>query len=97
MTKSIDPVSFLVSRIEPLIDRTYYNLFLFGSYARGDFDNASDIDIAIQHKKWDLVPNALLSRIRDICDDFPRNVDIVDIHSLHWRVLSHMKEYMKKI
>ncbi|MFA5478988.1 MAG: nucleotidyltransferase domain-containing protein [Candidatus Muiribacteriota bacterium] len=60
------------------IDLDNFNVFLFGSYARGDFEQGSDFDIGIYgQEKIDLnIINKIKSEI-DSCI-VPNKIDIVD-------------------
>lgn len=55
-------------------------LALFGSYARGDFDDASDIDILIKLKKKDYELRFFLKEHLESV--FHKNVDVVYFDSL---------------
>ncbi len=60
------------------IDIENYDIFLFGSFARGDFRQDSDIDIGILGK--DSVNNEVMNKIRYQLENsiVPNEVDIVD-------------------
>lgn len=53
-------------------------IYLFGSYARGDFKESSDIDIAIDNK--DKIPTLMIARAKNVIDalNVPQNIDMVD-------------------
>ena len=54
-------------------------VFLFGSRARGDVHDASDVDVAVLPRH--VLPLGTLSRIRDALEDstLPFTVDLVDL------------------
>ncbi len=57
-------------------------VYLFGSYARGDFSHSSDIDIAIDNgQKIPLVERAQISHMVDVLN-LRQRVDIVDFQSV---------------
>lgn len=57
-------------------------VYLFGSYARGDFTNASDIDIAIDAgEAIDLVIKYRISQMVDALD-LVQKTDVVDFHRI---------------
>lgn len=58
-----------------------YKIFLFGSWAKGDALEASDVDIGILGKN--AVPWGTMSQILDEIEKIPtlRKIDIVDLNS----------------
>ena len=54
-------------------------VFLFGSRARGDVHDASDVDVAVLPRQ--VLPVGTLSRIREALEDstLPFTVDLVDL------------------
>jgi len=54
-------------------------VYIFGSRARMDFHETSDIDIALLGKK--ILPNILLSRLREAFEEstIPYQIDVVDL------------------
>ncbi len=57
-----------------------YILFLFGSFARGNFDRTSDIDLAVYSKEK--IPSSLFARIRAEIEDkisLLRDIDLVNL------------------
>ena len=76
------------------IDLENFNIFLFGSYARGDFEQGSDIDIGVLGKeKIDL---QVIEKIKEAVDNsiIPNKVDIVDFYRVSE---DFKKEAMKDI
>lgn len=67
------------SKIQPIAEK--YNLktvYLFGSYARGEADEMSDVDVAV-----DLSEDSDYFRIYcDLMDLFDENVDVLPLSSL---------------
>lgn len=57
-------------------------IYLFGSYARGDFTRSSDLDIAIDIGRP--VPLVEKSQIKNMIEalNLIQNVDIVDFHTV---------------
>lgn len=57
-------------------------IYLFGSYARGDFTRSSDVDIAIDNgEAISLVEKAQIAHMIDVLN-LTQNVDVVDFQSI---------------
>ena len=57
-------------------------IYLFGSYARGDFTRSSDVDIAIDNgQPISLVEKAQIANMIDILN-LTQHVDVVDFQSV---------------
>ena len=57
-------------------------IYLFGSYARGDYTSSSDVDIALDNgEKLDLINPSRIKEILGVLP-FPQNFDIVDFHRI---------------
>ncbi len=69
-----------------------YKLYLFGSQARGDFSNTSDIDIGVLLNTPS--PPGILSRIREDLEEscIPYTVDLIDLNKVAPEFASHIKE-----
>lgn len=72
-----------------------YKVFIFGSWAKGNAQSASDIDVGILGKEK--VPWSLMARILDKTEDVRtlRSIDIIDLNavddSFKNNVLKHAK------
>lgn len=71
----------IVSRLGPLLSDWHARLCLFGSRARGEASERSDIDLAMIAAER--LPGDLLARIRESLEDapIPFRVDVVDYQS----------------
>ena len=93
------------SGIEDIFKERLENLILYGSYARGDADEWSDIDILVLVQgiskaelwKYDKKVNAVLSRIEKAWDyDILLSVHLVDSFTFH-EYANHLPFYMNVI
>ena len=73
----------IILKITEIIEKNLpgYEVFLFGSQARGDDVKMSDIDIAIQGPQK--VPREIFLKILDEMDEIPtlRKIDVVDLRA----------------
>lgn len=77
MIKHKDRIITIISMFFPKA-----KVYLFGSYARGDFTRSSDIDIAIDNgQPISLVEKAQVANMIDILN-LTQNVDVVDFQSV---------------
>ena len=69
-----------------------YQVFLFGSRARGNATPVSDIDIGI--KGANAIPFSVLSELRDAVENLnlPFKVDLVDMHHVSPEFYEHAME-----
>lgn len=74
-----------------------YKILLFGSWAKGDALETSDIDIAILGEKK--VPWDLMVKIRQEIDNLPtlRKIDVVDLNSVEDRFKNSVLQYAKPL
>ena len=74
-----------------------YKIFLFGSWAKGNAMETSDIDIAILGETE--IPWNIMVKIKQEVDDIPtlRQVDIVDLNSKEIEFKRNVLNYAKVI
>jgi predicted nucleotidyltransferase len=72
----------IIGIINGKIDLPHYKIFYFGSRAKGNATERSDIDLGIQANET--IPPAVLSEIRSGLDDLPilQKIDVVDFNSV---------------
>jgi len=77
MIKEKDIIIKLFTALHPTI-----KIYLFGSYARGDFTEISDIDIAVDAGQK--LTRKELSRLINILEalNIPHKIDLVDMHRI---------------
>lgn len=81
MIKHQDRIITIISMFFPKA-----KIYLFGSYARGDFTRSSDVDIAIDNgQPISLVEKAQVANMIDILN-LTQNVDVVDFQSVPSRL-----------
>jgi predicted nucleotidyltransferase len=87
MIKHKDRIITIVSMFFPQA-----KIYLFGSYARGDFSRSSDVDIAVDNgEPISLVEKAQIANMIDVLN-LTQNVDVVDFQALP----SHLQEKILK-
>lgn len=67
----------VVNRIMPLFRNKLKKVILFGSYARGDFDSESDIDIMVLVDEEDRILNQYIYEVARIETELDVQYDIV--------------------
>lgn len=74
-----------------------YKIFLFGSWAKGDALETSDLDIGILGEKE--VPWELMHKILEDIEEIPtlRSIDIVDLKSTGENYTNKILEYAKPL
>lgn len=74
-----------------------YKILLFGSWAKGDALETSDIDIGILGDKE--VPQNLMVKIRQEIDNLPtlRKIDVVDLNLVEDRFKNNVLRYAKPL
>lgn len=77
-------VNFIIREVYGIIRRRLsdeYKVYLFGSWARGDAQPTSDVDIGILGK--DPIPWEIMYRIRGEVEAIPtlRRIDVVDLNA----------------
>lgn len=72
-----------------------YKVFIFGSWAKGNAIESSDIDIGILGREK--VPWSTMTKILEKKDDIPtlRSIDIVDLNAVEEQFKNHVLEYAK--
>lgn len=90
--KAIDIIKEI---LQSEIDSKKYKFFLFGSRAKGDFDNKSDYDIGILWKQE--VPHRILLRLKWIFSETPYRVDIIDFFTVDKKFKTLAMENTKTI
>ena len=65
---------------------------LFGSYARGDYDEKSDIDILVDFDRN--VGIEFISLAHDLEDIFQRNIDLVSRKGIKQRYMSSVEKHL---
>ncbi len=66
-----------------MIDKPIKKVYLFGSYARGEMDNQSDLDILLELDQNQKVGLLFSKIVLDIKEMFPIKVDVVSIGALY--------------
>ena len=88
MIYTIDEIS---RRIRPVAEKYHLKtVYLFGSYARGDMTDASDIDLRID--KGDIKGFQLAGLLLDLEDSLGRSVDLIPTTSLDQRFLDSIRD-----
>lgn len=94
----IDAISRLKEREHELRKAGLSALYLFGSFARGDSGDGSDIDLACEvdaSRRLGLFQFAAIqTNLEQLLD---RQVDLVEMDALHKRVLDHARADMVRI
>lgn len=74
-----------------------YKILLFGSWAKGDFLNTSDIDIAILGDNK--VPYDIMVKIKEEVEEIPtlRSIDIVDLNAKEKAFRENVLKYAKSL
>lgn len=74
-----------------------YQILLFGSFARKDYLDTSDIDIGILGKKK--IPWEIMVKILEEVENIPtlRKIDIVDLKSKSENFQANVLSYAKKL
>lgn len=74
-----------------------YKILLFGSWAKGDFLNTSDVDIAILGDNK--VPYDLMVKIKEEVEEIPtlRSIDIIDLNSKEKAFRENVLRYAKSL
>ena len=67
----------VVGRVTELLGDKIYKIILYGSYARGDFDSESDIDIMILINGSDEDVKIYRKKVREIANDVGLDNDIL--------------------
>ena len=90
-----NPLEKITEILSTYLDTNQYEIFLFGSRARGGYTTTSDYDIGI---KWKQPLGVLqLARLKGKFDDTPYHVDLVDFTNLS-DTFSHIAlQHTKKI
>ena len=70
-------LSELINRIHPVFGNKLKKVILFGSYARGDFDNESDIDVMVMVDEEDSTLGGYSDFLTDILVDIDLKYDVV--------------------
>ena len=72
-------------------------IVLYGSYARGTYDQYSDVDIAL--KSGEEIPFDTVLKLKAFFSDstFPYMVDIIDLNSISEKFFSLIKDDLIKI
>ena len=76
-----DPKEAILQIISRHISLDDIDIYVYGSRARGDADQYSDWDIALQHSSGK-IPFQNFLRLQWELDDSPYSVDVVDLHSV---------------
>lgn len=91
MLKTIPSLSELQRIIKPLLKK--YNIqqaYVFGSYARGEADSSSDLDIAVEitgkTESFDLI-----GLQQDLEEKLKIEVDVVTLRSMHPKLRANVK------
>ena len=88
MIYTIDEIS---RRIRPVAEKYHLKtVYLFGSYARGDMTDSSDIDLRID--KGNIKGFQLAGLLLDLEDSLGRSVDLVPTTSLDQRFLDSIRD-----
>lgn len=94
-------LTYLTPKIKEIVskhlDLSEYDLFLFGSRARGDNNDRSDIDIGIEGKKE--IPAYIKISIEDELEELPTlcKIDLVDFSLVFAGFRKEAKKHIKYI
>jgi predicted nucleotidyltransferase len=94
----------VVTRCKPILGDKYCDAYLYGSYARGDFDDESDIDILITVKLGYLEMSDYRRKISHVISEISLENDItvsvslkpIDVFTRYSEVLPYFMNVLKE-
>lgn len=87
MGKKNNSISIIKKKALPILKRhAVKKASIFGSYARGDAEQKSDVDFLIEYKAKDKTLFDLVDLKSDLEKSLGRKVDLITYNSIYWRI-----------
>lgn len=87
MGKKISSISMIKKKALPILKKhAVKKASIFGSFARGDAKQKSDVDFLIEYKAKDKSLFDLVDLKSDLEKSLGRKVDLITYNSIYWRI-----------